>query len=190
MVTAKKLRTLEEWLDLDDDLRAELIDGEMVRKAAPSAEHSFCQQGISASLNSFIRRSGGGPGGWWIGTEAAVVYPGRPNGFIHDLAGWRRDRHSDRPHGKRITAKPDWVCEILSGNRGNDLVTKKWVLHEHRVEYVWMMDLGNEILSVLKWAERGYLTIADHGPVQTCVRIEPFEAIELTPAALFGRDEE
>ena len=118
----------------------------------------------------------------------AVVYEGRPNGFIHDIAGWRRDRHAEKPKGRKVVLKPDWVCEILSGNSSNDTVTKKWVLHEHRVEYYWIVNLQDQIISVYEWAEKGYMCIADatKGELK---KLKPFEEIELDVSFLFGDDE-
>jgi Uma2 family endonuclease len=180
---------VDDLLALPDEERAELIEGEIVRKAAPSADHSFAQLRIGAAIDVFNRRGGPGgtPGGWWIGTEVTVIYEGRPNGFIHDLAGWRRDRHAERPKGKRVTTKPDWVCEILSGNRSNDLVTKRLVLHEHRVEYFWLVDIDAQMVSVLKWSDKGYTIIADAAHGQK-VRLEPFADIEIDVSVLLGGD--
>ena len=75
---AKKLPTIDDWLAGNVDDRAELIEGEIVYKALPSADHSFSAQALSAALNPFARLKGGagGPGGWWIGVEAHVLYVG------------------------------------------------------------------------------------------------------------------
>ena len=188
---AKKLVSVDEFMELvERGERAELIEGEIFYKAMPSSDHSFCQRRIAQLLFPLDRKGGGGggqPGGWWLGTETHVIYEGRANGFLHDLVGWRRDRHAEKPKGKKITAKPDWVCEIMSTNRGNDLVTKKWVLHEHRVEYLWLIDMECPVLSVLRWSEKGYTIIADVTPGQKA-RIEPFAEIELDVSVLFGGD--
>ena len=188
---ARKYATVDDLMILiEKGERAELIEGEIFYKAMPSSEHSFCQRRIAQLLFPFDRKGGGGggnPGGWWLGTEVHVIYEGRPNGFLHDLAGWRRDRHEERPKGKKIITKPDWVCEIISTNRANDLVTKKWVLHEHRVEYFWLVDMEREVLSVLRWSDKGYTIIADLTPGQKA-RLEPFADIELDVSVLFGGD--
>lgn len=186
-----KLLTVEDWLMLPDDERCELIEGDFVYKTMPSYEHGDFQGRLSIALAPFLKGGSGGgnpPFGWWFSTEVAVIYEGRPNGFIHDIAGWRRDRHSEKPKGKRLTMKPDWVCEILSGNKTNDLVTKKWVLHEHKVEYYWLVDLEDEIVSVLKWSEDGYINIADAKKDEK-KRMPPFESMEMNFSFLFGNDE-
>ena len=187
---AKKLPTIDDWLAGDGDERAEMIEGEIVYKMLPSADHSFSAGNIRAALDPLVRTGGGGggPGGWWIGVEAHVLYEGRPNGFIHDLAGWRRDRHAQRPKGNRITARPDWVCEILSSNRRDDLVKKKRVLHEHQVAHYWLVDVRDGVLTAMRWVEGGYL-IVHEATAEESARIEPFAEVEVDVGVLLGRKE-
>ena len=187
---AKKLPTIDDWLAGNGDDRAELIEGDIVYKALPSAEHSFSALKMGEGLSPFNRTKGGagGPGGWWIGVEAHVLYEGRPNGFIHDLAGWRRDRHAQRPKGNRISAQPNWVCEILSSNRRDDLVKKKRVLHEHRVEHYWLVDVRDSVLTAMRWVEGGYL-IVHEATAEDVARVEPFEEVEIDVGVLLGQKE-
>jgi Uma2 family endonuclease len=188
--TARKLVTVEDWLALPGEERAELIEGQLVYRTLPSAEHSFSASKLNGALDPFNRRGGGGgPGGWWIGTEAHVLYPGRPNGFVHDLAGWRRDRHLERPKGNRIAAKPDWICEIVSTNRRDDYVRKKRVLHEHRVEDYWLLDHRDALLTAMKWVEGGFFPYAE-ATLGEKVRLEPFEGVELDVSALLGETDD
>ncbi len=187
----RKLVTVEDWLNIPDDgdERCELIEGDLVYKTLPSYEHGEFTSRLNGDLSSLVKKSEGNPPtGWWFSNEVAVIYEGRPNGFIHDIAGWRRDRHKEKPKGRRVVVKPDWVCEILSGNRKNDTVTKKWVLHEHRVEYYWIVDLEEEIISIFEWYEKGYVCIADVKKGDKN-RLKPFESIEIDVAFLLGHDE-
>lgn len=185
--TAKKLYTLEDWFNVDEE-RCELIEGDLVYKSLPSSEHSYSQRAIATILTGEYNWKRKGPKGWWIGTEISVVYNGRPNGFIHDLAGWRKENYPEKPRGKRVVERPDWVCEILSGNRKDDLDTKKWVLHEHRVPYYWIVDLESEIISVLEWSEKGYLIIADARKSQKRI-LSPFD-MEFDVSVLLGNEPE
>jgi Uma2 family endonuclease len=185
---AKKLYTIEDWLNLNDNERCELIEGDLVYKATPSSDHSDAQSAIVTNLKSEYQYKRKGPRGWWIRTEISVVYPGRQNGFVHDLAGWKKENYPEKPKGKRVAERPDWVCEILSGNKKDDLTTKKWVLHEHKVPYYWMVDLQSEIISVLEWAEKGYVTVADAEKEEKRI-LPPFD-MEFSIAVLLGNDPE
>ena len=82
---ARKLVTVEDWINIPSEERCELIEGEIVYKALPSSEHSCSQSAIDTNIKSEYQYKRKGSKGWWIMTEASVVYEGRPNGFIHDV---------------------------------------------------------------------------------------------------------
>lgn len=187
--SAKKLATIDEWMSLPDDDRSELIEGELVYKLE-SAEHGFCQSAVAAALFGFNRPlpSDKGPAGWWIGTEIKVIYEGRPNGFRHDVVGWRRNRHPEKPKGRRVVTKPDWVCEIISTNRGNDIIRKKRALHEHHVEHYWTVDLARDVLTVYRWEERNYIPVLELLKDEGKAEVEPFFGVELEIKTLFGEE--
>ena len=65
------MATVRELMAIADDQRHhELIDGQIVEKASPTWDHSEAQSSLLLQLKGpFQRRSGGGPGGWWIGCE-------------------------------------------------------------------------------------------------------------------------
>lgn len=179
--------TAEDLARLPDDVAAEIIDGELVPKAMPSFEHGAAQGEIAAQLfGPYNRRTGGDrPGGWWLATEVEVQYEST-HIYRHDLVGWRRESAPERPSGRLIRLRPDWVAEVLSpSNAGNDLVRKLRTLTRHAVPHYWIVDPEHRTLTVLRWTPEGYLTAltADENEV---VRAEPFEAIELEVAALFG----
>lgn len=172
----------------EDVRRHELIEGTIVEKGAASGEHGAAQLKLGSWVDPYHRRPGGHwPGGWWFATEVEVVFDSgtvlRP-----DVVGWRRDRVPDRPHGARIDVRPDWVCEILSTNRANDLVRKKRLCHRHEVPYYWVLDPEEVTLSVNRYSREGYVEIlsAERGDR---VRAEPFEALELDVGVLCGDDE-
>jgi Uma2 family endonuclease len=188
---AKKLRcTPDDLLAIpESERRHELIDGELIEKANPSGEHGSAQAHIAIELGGpFDRRPGADrPGGWWFATEVEIALPSgdivRP-----DVVGWRRDRVAERPSGTPVAIVPDWVCEILSTNRGRDLIRKKRVYHRAKIRHYWIVDPAEWTLSVNRWAEEGYLEVlsAERGER---VRAEPFDAIELSVGALFGEDD-
>jgi Uma2 family endonuclease len=182
--------TLEDLFAIPEDERHhELIDGELIEKGEASGEHGGTQAEVVTTLNSrFGRRPGGRwPGGWWFATEVEILFP-RGQLFRPDVVGWRRERAPQRPTGVPVTLLPDWVCEILSTNRCNDLIKKKRAYHEGQLPHYWIIDPVEETLAVHRWGPDGYIEIlaAQRGER---VRAEPFEAIELHVGVLFGDEE-
>jgi Uma2 family endonuclease len=191
---AKKLpdnpATLEDLLAIPEEERHhEVIDGELVEKGAASGEHGGTQADLVGTLRSRFGRSPGGrwPGGWWFATEVEIVFAPRQI-FRPDVVGWRRERAPQRPTGVPITLLPDWICEVLSTNRSNDLVEKKRVYHQCQIPHYWNIDPAEETLAVHRWGPDGYIEVlaAQRGER---VRAEPFDAVELNVGVLFGDDE-
>lgn len=176
---------------LPEEARAEIIHGIIVEKASPSAEHGGSQFAFSSILGRRFQRQPGGrwPGGWWFGTEIGVEYEAHEV-YRHDVVGWRRDRVPHRPAGQPVRTRPDWVCEVLSpSNARRDLVDKFQVLHTNRVPHSWIADPLEHTLIVHRWEPRGYL-VALTAAAGDVVRAEPFEAVELHVAAMFGLEDD
>lgn len=174
----------------EDDARAEAIHGVIVEKARASCEHGGMQCALGAVLGRRFQRRPGGrwPGGWWFGSEIVVEYEPHEV-YCHDLAGWRRDRVGELTGGP-VRSRPDWVCELLSpGDTRRELVDKLQVLHRHRVPHYWIADPLECWLLVHRWEPDGYLVALAAGEADV-VRAEPFEAVELRVAALFGLEDD
>lgn len=192
--TGMSARTLATYLDLaalGDDARAEIIHGAIIEKAAPSFEHGVAQSALSGTIGQHFGRrgGGGGPGGWWIASEVEVEYAAHEV-FRHDVAGWRRERVPEMPHGSPTRIFPDWVCEILSpSNAKRDLVDKLRVLQASGVPHYWILDPVERVLLVHRLEASGYVVALTAAPGER-VRAEPFDALEVNVGALFGDDEE
>lgn len=183
-----KLATAADLVALGD-APAEIIGGTIVYKAEPSAEHGDAQAGLAAFLRPlFHRRSGiGGPGGWWLLTEVDVelalhdVY--RP-----DLSGWRRDRVPERPTGRPVRSRPDWVCEVLSAsNAATDQVDKFRVYAASGVPFYWIGDPERRILTAYRLDGSAYV-VEVQAKAGEVVHAPPFDAVPLRVGLLFGED--
>lgn len=169
----------------------EIIDGELVRKAMPSARHGAAQTATSQLLRPFDRRSGGkgGPGGWWLASETEIALAA-DQVYRPDVCGWRREHLPALPTEAPVEVRPDWVCEILSpSNAGNDMVKKLRAYHRHGVPHYWIIDPIAETLTVHRHTGDGYLLVLAAERAER-VRAEPFDAIELQMGVLFGDDED
>ncbi|HVV84025.1 MAG TPA: Uma2 family endonuclease [Kofleriaceae bacterium] len=166
----------------------ELVGGELLEKAAPSGEHGGAQFGIAASISAFQRPAAkGGPGGWWFGSEIEVRL--KTGEIVRpDVLGWRRERCPQRPTGTPVEVTPDWICEIISqSNASDDTVKKRRAYHPNAIPHDWLLDPGPGTRTVLRRSADGYITVLSAERGET-VRAEPFDAIELPAAALFGGD--
>ena len=181
--------TLADFLAIPEERRFhELIAGEIVEKAAPSGEHATTQLEVGSRLIGPFGRNppSGGPGGWWFMTEVEIRFGEevcRP-----DIAGWRRTTVPQRPRGTVIDTIPQWVCEVLSQDKRNDLVRKKHIYHRDHVDHYWMLDPEQGTLAVYRWHVDGFLEVlsAERGQI---VRAEPFDAIELPVSGMFGDED-
>ncbi|XYH99984.1 Uma2 family endonuclease [Sorangium sp. So ce1128] len=105
-----------------------------------------------------------------------------------DVMGWRRDRLPELPDKTPILVRPDWVCEVLSpSNTRNDVVKNQRTYHRCQVPHSWIVDPMNEVLTVHRWMQDGYLIVltAERGER---VKAEPFDAIAWSVGVLFGDD--
>jgi Uma2 family endonuclease len=185
--TPLRTATAEDLARLPPDARVEIIDGQIVEKTAPSAEHAAAQADLVVQLGPFRRRGGSDAGGWWILTELEVEYD-RPQVYRHDVVGFRRETTPRRPSGTPVRVRPDWVAEILSPrNASNDLVKKMRTLHQHGVPHYWVIDPESRALLVHRWTADGHLTVLAAGDGDV-VRAEPFEAVEIHLDWLFEEE--
>ena len=180
------------WDDLlaipEDERQHEVLNGELVERAAPASEHGGAQGDLRDFVSPFSRRPGGrSPGGWWFVIDSELMFD-RHNVVRPDVMGWRRERCPDRPRGFPMTLRPDWVCEILSrSNRSRDRVDKVSIYHRFEVPHYWIIDPESEVLEVHRWTPKGWLLTLAARRGQT-VRAEPFDALPLAVGRLFGDD--
>jgi Uma2 family endonuclease len=186
---ALKLATVADLLALADDVRAELIDGEIVPKAEASAKHAKAAGALRRFVGGpFDDDDGyGGPGGWWILPEILVSFP--PQTYRPDLAGWRRERLPNPALVTPIEIIPDWCCEVVSpSNPAHDRVRKRRDYARHGVRYYWLVDPEQRVVEALEleqgsggvWRECGAW---DDSATDAC--IPPFEGITLDLSRLF-----
>lgn len=181
--------TLADLLALPEADRYEIVAGELAPKEAATGRHGEAQASLIILLQSFRRGGGrgGGPGGWLFGTEVLTQFDAaqvrRP-----DVAGWKRARLPAMPEVVPVTVIPDWICEILSTRRADDLVAKMRLYHQSSVAHYWIIDPEAETLAVYRWHEDGYLHVLGAQKGER-VKAEPFDAIELLVGVLFGDDD-
>jgi Uma2 family endonuclease len=185
---APRLATAADLISLGDAY-AEVVGGLIVYKADPSAEHGEAQASLVSLLRErFHRRGGGGyPGGWWLLTEVDVEFA-LHEVYRPDLSGWRRDRRPDRPTGRPVRTRPDWVCEVLSSsNAVTDQVDKFRVYAAAGVPFYWIADPERRILTVYRLDGTSY-SVALQAKQGEISHAPPFDTLSLRVGLLFGED--
>jgi hypothetical protein len=162
--------------------------GFWLHDAGPTAEHSDARLGLAAALRDHfhrVDRSATAPGGWWILGQVELELEDdeiiRP-----DLAGWRRERVPERPHGSPIRALPDWICHVMARSSAyEDTVQRLELFQRSGVPFCWVVDVERATLTTHRLVGRSYALAAQATRWQF-VRAEPFDAIEIRMGALFG----
>lgn len=183
---APRLATYADLLALPEDVRAEIIAGEVRTAPGPLPKHSRAVR----ALGSYIGRpfddddGRGGPGGWWILVEVDVRLSEhdivRP-----DLAGWRRERLPEPWDTRPIDVVPDWICEVISpSNAAYDRVTKAELYARSSVPHLWLVDPSQRVLESFVLSGEVWLRVGSYDD-SAKARIKPFEEVELEVGALF-----
>ncbi|PIE00052.1 MAG: hypothetical protein CSA79_05515 [Thiothrix nivea] len=108
----------------------------------------------------------------------------------HDLAGWRKERVPQRPHGM-MTMTPDWVGEITSpGHERKDTITQLLRLQAYQVPYYWVISPEDKML-IAYALEAGNYRVAypvECGGDTDCgaLKIVPFLEMSLDLGYVFG----
>lgn len=174
-------------LALPEDVRAEILDGEIVVSPSPLPRHSKTQ----GSLRTFIGKpfddddGHGGPGGWWNLLEVDIEL-GAHDVVRPDLSGWRRARLPNPWDTRPLTVAPDWICEILSpSNEPHDRVKKKNLYARAGVPFYWIVDPVARLLEAYRLENGHWVDVGSYDHTGLA-RIAPFEAVELELERLFA----
>jgi hypothetical protein len=182
--TVKRRATYEDLLQVPPHLVAEIVDGDLHVSPRPASRHALAASVLWGDVGPPFHHGRGGPGGWWILFEPELHFGA--DVLVPDLAGWRRERMPEFPDTAAFTLAPDWVCEVVSpGTEPLDRAKKMPVYARENVSHLWLVNPVARTLEVYRLAESRWLLLATHEGAQR-VRAEPFEAVELDLAPLWG----
>lgn len=141
-----KKATLSDWEALGEDVRAELIDGEIYNMAGPSANHQAILMFLSLEIGTYLRG------------KPCRVFPAPFDVYL-------QHEDEDTPNivqpdlmvvcdRNKITKKgcigaPDWIIEIVSPSTlRRDFLTKLNLYAEHGVKEYWIVNPEKETVTV------------------------------------------
>ena len=155
----------------EDNLRREIIDGELFVTAAPILRHQRVGLRLSASLFAYEEHAGGRtyPATDVFFSEVSVVEP--------DVVFVRAEQ-LERLGEKYIASAPDLVVEISSpSTRRVDLGRKLELYERYRVPEYWFVDLDQDRVMVHLLEDGGYADarLIGRGEILRSVSLPGFE---------------
>ena len=132
-----KIYTEEDYYSLPENIRAELIDGDLIyNQAAPLRKHQTILTKLLVSISNYI---------------AVKLWEDRNTIVEPDISViCDEDKLTDRG----CTGAPDWIIEIVSqGNPRHDYVLKLNLYNEAGVREYWIVDPAKESVWVYYFEE-------------------------------------
>jgi hypothetical protein len=181
---ARRRATYVDLMGVPPHQVAEIVNGDLHVSPRPASRHALASSGLGSGVWGPFHQGRGGPGGWWILFEPELHLG--EDVLVPDLAGWRRERMPEFPDTAAFTLAPDWACEVVSpGTERLDRARKMPAYAREGVGHLWLVNPLTQMLDVFRRAEGRWLLLATYeGPAK--VRAEPFEAVELDLAPLWG----
>ena len=153
------LVTYEDYRNLPDDERYELIDGELILAAAPSVLHQMVQDNIGLPLSTFVKANSLGK----MLYSATDVLLSDTNVVQPDILFVSRERSHILTYDV-INGAPDLVIEILSPSTARrDREQKRELYSRFRVPEYWQADTEAHVIVVLTLAGDDYEVAGVYG---------------------------
>lgn len=176
----EKTYTEEDYYNIPENVRAELIDGQIYYQAAPSRIHQEILSNLHAVIYNYIKSKG----------EKCRVYP---SPFAVKLRKKKKDIvepdisvicDREKLTDKGCEGAPDWIIEIVSpGNSSHDYIRKLNLYNCAGVREYWIINPDNQEILVYLLNEKQFdikhYTFEDSIPVgifeDFCIRLADFD---------------
>ena len=132
-----KIYTEDDYYNLPENVRAELIEGQIYYQAAPSRIHQKILNFLNTEINIYIR-SKKGSCEVYPAPFAVKLFKDRKTIVEPDISViCDKDKLTDRG----CTGAPDWIIEIISpGNSGDDYIRTLNLYANAGVREYWIVD--------------------------------------------------
>ncbi len=110
------------------------------------------------------------------------------NVLVPDIAGWRRERISDRGNDAYFDVVPDWACEILSPSTERiDRTRKRGIYARFGLPHLWFLDPEKRLIEAFELRGDVWSVVGTASGGET-VSLPPFEAAVFSMNDLFPLD--
>lgn len=140
-----KTYTEDDYYNMPEDVRVELIDGQIYYQAAPSRIHQKISGSLYLNIQQYIRNNGGACEVYYA-PFAVKLFEDRKNVVEPDISVIC---NPDKLTDQGCTGAPDWIIEIISpGNPEHDYIRKLNLYKDAGVREYWIVDPRNEKIFV------------------------------------------
>lgn len=137
--------TEKDYYNLPEDVRAELIDGQIYYQAAPSRIHQTISGELYTAINNYIKSKKGTCRVFAAPFAVELFRDGKTIVEPDISVICDRDKLTD----KGCSGAPDWIIEIISpGNPGHDFIYKLNLYARAGVREYWIVDPRCEMVFV------------------------------------------
>jgi Uma2 family endonuclease len=178
-ITYAEFRTME-FAD-DDTAHYELINGDLVRKAAPSPEHQLILRNLAFEMHQFVRERNFG-----------TVLFAPIDVFLDDYNAPQPDLLFISESKKSIITKdgiigvPDIVVEIISPSSVvRDRIEKLGLYERFAVPEYWLVDAQNKSVEIYQHTSNGY-EVFSAATVEENVKSKILDGFSMELKTLFG----
>lgn len=127
---------------MDEDVRAEFINGEVVTEMSSRDRHTLSVHYISALVMLFVRVRKSGAA---RSEQALTEFP--RNDYAPDLCFWAKEKSSQFTGETTLYPIPDFVCEVLSpSTETRDRGVKFEDYAAHGVSEYWIVDADRRMI--------------------------------------------
>lgn len=178
--TSRPPKTLDDFIALGDEVRAELIAGEIYMAPSPQSLHQRVCLRLTVALESFVRDRGCGqllcapldvhlPSGDVV--QPDLIFVARDNASI--IRDW-------------IRGAPDLLIEIVSPSHAErDRIVKRGLYAHNGVPEYWLVDPADRTIEVLRLSGATYVPAGYFG-VGTALTSQTLERLELNVTDVFS----
>lgn len=141
----KKIYTEVDYYNIPEDVRAEIIDGQIYYQAAPSRIHQTISGELHTIINNYIQ-SKKGSCRVYAAPFAVKLFNDRKNIVEPDISVIC---NPDKLTDQGCSGAPDWIIEIISpGNPEHDYILKLNLYKDAGVREYWIVDPRSEKIFV------------------------------------------
>lgn len=132
-----KTYTEDDYYNIPEDVRAELIDGQIYYQAAPSLRHQSISLELCTTINIYLK-SKSGKCRVFAAPFAVKLFEDRKNVVEPDISVIC---NPEKLNNQGCTGAPDWIIEIISpGNPEHDYIRKLNLYKDAGVREYWIVD--------------------------------------------------